>query len=132
MTSISTIEPNSCLREQATKIPVATKCPPAVIIGGGANALSIARSLSATGIKVYAVNKPGAAVCYSRHVERISIPHDGAYVDAWTDFLTGPQSDHLCGAVLLAASDVGLEIIANHREVLQEKFRLDESNPQAQ
>lgn len=109
-----------------------TKLPPVVILGGGANALSVARSFGRRKIKVYAINKPDAAVCYSRFAERIPIPHCPSYVASWTDFLTGPQSEHLRGAVLLAASDVGLEIIANHRQALKKKYRLDESNPLAQ
>jgi predicted ATP-grasp superfamily ATP-dependent carboligase len=44
----------------------------------------------------------------------------------------GPESDHLRGAVLLAASDEAIELIAEHRQALSEKFTLDLSNPDAQ
>src|SRR5438876_10337968 len=44
----------------------------------------------------------------------------------------GPASDPLRGAVLLAASDAGIELLLQNRDVLAEKFLLDESNPDAQ
>jgi predicted ATP-grasp superfamily ATP-dependent carboligase len=44
----------------------------------------------------------------------------------------GSESDHLRGAVLLAASDEAIELIAEHRQALSEKFTLDLSNPDAQ
>lgn len=106
--------------------------PPAVILGGGANALSIARSLGNLGVKVHAINKPAAAIRFSRYARWIPLDCDSTYSVTWSDFLTGPQSDYLRGAVLLAASDVGLKIIAEHREDLRDKFLLDESNRDAQ
>ena len=108
------------------------KQPPVIVIGGGANALSVARSMAKRGVKVYAINKPGSAVGHSRFAERIKLPHTDRYVEAWTEFLLGAESDHLQGAVLLAASDVGLEIIANNRDALLLRYQLDDSNPQAQ
>jgi len=44
----------------------------------------------------------------------------------------GRESNYLRGAVLLAASDEAIELIAEHRRALSEKFRLDLSNPKAQ
>lgn len=42
------------------------------------------------------------------------------------------KSDRLRGAVLLAAYDPGVELIAVHRRELRERFLLDDSNPDAQ
>lgn len=102
------------------------------MLGGEVNALSIARSLSATGVEVYVLNEPGSPLRFSRHCRWIKTEPRRVVADAWTDFLTGSDSDHLQGSVLLATSDTGIELIARHRDALEEKFLLDESNPQAQ
>lgn len=106
---------------------------PAIILGGSANALSIARSLGRAGITVYALNHPHEAVRYSRFsrwIDRGQGP--GTETGSWAEYLLGRESDPLRGAVLLAASDEALELIAQHRPVLSEKFVLDISNPAAQ
>jgi len=106
--------------------------PPVVVIGGAANALSIARTLGRMKVQVYVVNKPTAAVRYSRFATYIPLPTGSDYVQHWAEFLTGRDSEYLSGAVLLAASDVGLRIIAEHRETLADRFLLDISNRDAQ
>lgn len=104
--------------------------PPAVILDGDVNAVSLARSLAGMGVKVFAVNKSDAPVRYSRFAHWIPTPSDGT--SGLVDFLTGADSEYLRGAVLLAAGDAVLQILATHRETLAEKFLLDESNPRAQ
>ena len=94
--------------------------------------MSIARSLGKLGVSVFCINRPTAAVRFSRYARWIPIPFGEGYAAGWANFLTGSESDFLRGGVLLAASDVGLKIVASHRETLQEKFLLDESNPPAQ
>jgi D-aspartate ligase len=107
--------------------------PAVIILGGGANALSIARSLGRYGLKVFAINQPGKNIQYSRYAEWIPVPPDkGSHEEAWARYLLGPASDHLRGAVLLAASDPALELLARHRPALLARFRLDASNPEAQ
>jgi predicted ATP-grasp superfamily ATP-dependent carboligase len=107
--------------------------PPAIILGGNANAVSIARSLGRAGILVYAINVPEEAVRYSRFTRWISIPRrPGSRSESWANYLLGPESDHLRNAVLLAANDEALELIAQHRPALSAKYRLDISNPAAQ
>jgi predicted ATP-grasp superfamily ATP-dependent carboligase len=103
-----------------------------VLLGGGTNALSIARSLGRSGVPVYAVNFPHEAVRYSRHARWIPLPDASDAAAVWTEYLLGPESDHLRGAILLAASDAGLQIIAEHRPALAARFHLDDSNPRAQ
>ncbi|HQU47310.1 MAG TPA: hypothetical protein PK867_31195, partial [Pirellulales bacterium] len=104
--------------------------PSAIVVGGGANALSIARSLGRRGIPVYAVNEPEAHVCHSRHARWLA--EAGASPQSWEQWLTGPQSDAWRGSVLLAASDAAIKLILDHRPVLAEKFILDICNPRAQ
>src|SRR5581483_2169739 len=106
--------------------------PPVVILGGSANALSIARSLGREGIKVYAIVRSGAHARYSRFCEWVPVPKNGSVEESGVRFLLGPEADHLQGAVLLTGSDGGIEVIARHRHRLLERFRLDESNPEAQ
>jgi D-aspartate ligase len=109
------------------------KLPPAVIVGGDHGCLSIARSLGAAGISVYAINHPLSEIRYSRFCRWIDLPAGNAIgTDAWATYLLGRESDYLRGAVLLAASDEAIELIAEHRQSLSEKFTLDLSNPDAQ
>ncbi len=103
---------------------------PVIILGGGANALSVARSLCRRGVKVYALNEESAYVRYSRSCRWLKVR--GHSPDSWTRFLLGPDSDGFRGALLLACSDQGIEIIAHHREKLAARFLLDDSNPTAQ
>jgi len=107
--------------------------PPAIVLGGAANALSIVRSFGRAKIECYAINYTDAPVKYSRFCKWIDIPKAaGTMQRAWASYLLGPQSDHLRDAVLLAASDEAIELITEHRQALSEKFRLDLSNPKAQ
>jgi D-aspartate ligase len=106
--------------------------PPVIILGGSANALSVARNLGAEGIKVYVINHATEIVRYSRFCEWIPVSMNGNVSDSWASYLLGPNSNHLQGAVLLACSDDGIELIAKHREKLLERFVLDESDSAAQ
>lgn len=104
--------------------------PDVIVLGGGANALSIARSLGRRGVAVHAINTPDEYVHNSRFARPLRAAGKGP--EQWTEYLTGPKSDPLEGSVLLAASDAGLELIAKNRPALERKFLLDESNPRAQ
>jgi predicted ATP-grasp superfamily ATP-dependent carboligase len=106
--------------------------PPVIILGGDPNALSIARNLGRRGIPVYLVNEPDAPVRYSRYCRFLPVPWLGSNETSWTAYLLGPDVESLRGAVLLAASDEALEIIAHNCARLGERFLLDESNPDAQ
>ena len=105
--------------------------PPAIVVGGDVNALSIGRSLARSGVDVYAVNEGASPTRYSRYVRWIPMPGK-AKPDDWAGFLLGSAAEKLQGAVLLAASDAALEFVAAHRPELASRFRLDISNPSAQ
>jgi predicted ATP-grasp superfamily ATP-dependent carboligase len=109
-----------------------TRLPPAIVIGGIANALSVARSLSRQGIKVYAINDEPTIVGYSRHCRLIRLPVEADLEAVWTRFLLSSDSDFLRGAVLLACCDEGIHLMAEHRQALLKKYRLDDSDPKAQ
>jgi len=107
--------------------------PPAIVLGGSANALSIVRSLGRAGVTCYAICNPQGEVKYSRFCKWIDVSKTpGTVPESWAAYLLGHESNHLRGAVLLAASDEAIELIAEHRRALSEKFRLDLSNPKAQ
>ena len=106
---------------------------PVVLLGGGANALSVARSLGRLGATVRVINEPGAFVQYSRYSTPLDVPaKPGDEARAWAEYLLGPQGQALAGSVLLTCCDAGLELIAEHRESLSRRFLLDDSNPRAQ
>lgn len=106
--------------------------PPVIILGGGANAISIARSLGRRGIKVYALNSAKSYIRFSRYSEWIPTFSENGLEESWTKFLLGSESDRLKGAVLLTGCDAGIEIVAKHRKELSRRFILDISNKEAQ
>lgn len=107
--------------------------PPVILLGGDGIALSVARSLAPHGVRVFALAPPGQIIQFSRYAEWIRLPGRPAeFRDRCAEFLTGPQSDDLAGAVLLATQDEAVLFIADHREALRGKFLLDRSNPRAQ
>src|SRR5262245_30917569 len=99
--------------------------PPVVILGGEANALSVARELGRVGIKVYILCPADAFVRHSRFCEWIKVEGDCGQEAAWAHFLLGPEADYLKGAVLLSCSDAGIQVLVRHRDQLAERFKLD-------
>lgn len=108
--------------------------PPAIVLGGRANALSVVRSISKLGADVYVLNEPDAFVASSRHCRQLDVPvpHKGGEAQAWAKFLLSEEAEHLHGAVLLSCGDEGISMIAEHRDALAERYLLDDSNPRAQ
>src|SRR5204862_1248395 len=84
--------------------------PPAVILGGDANALSVARSLSRLGARVYYIGEGGECARHSRHCKNIDLSQAAAE-DGWeiavVRYLLSHNADHLAGGVVLACSDSG-------------------------
>lgn len=122
-----------CGRGRATEtpcVPIGLSSPPVILLGGGANALSIARCLGRRGIAVLAVNEPQAHVCRSRYARRIG--EAGTTAEGWKDWLLSDASEPWRGSVLMAACDEALALVAEHRPRLEAKFLLDLSNPAAQ
>ena len=111
----------------SVRTPATTGRPPAIILGGAANALSVARSLGRRGIEVYALNAPSKNVRYSRYCKWIQLAGDARSPETWESFLLGPESDFLRGAVLLVCNDEGIEIVIRNRQQLAEKFILEEA-----
>lgn len=130
---MSAIPPTLSKRVEPSEITCSsTVKPPAIVIGGGANALSIARSLGRTGIQVWALNYDNSPVRYSRFSRWLSLDGKSQGKSAWGEFLLGSASDDLEGAVLIPASDDALELLIEHYDKLKRKFRLDLFVPDAQ
>jgi predicted ATP-grasp superfamily ATP-dependent carboligase len=96
------------------------------------NGLSVARCLAKHGIKVYGLCLPGSYLRHSRACTWIPQTMAGKTIEEFTDFLLGPASDGLRGAVLLACYDPALQMIARNHDRLRQKYLLDECNPPAQ
>lgn len=91
--------------------------PDAVVLGGVGAALSITRSLSRHGVRVWVLGAGDSLVAGSRHCAQFVDLGAGEGVQArWLDWLAdGPR-----GAVLLPAGDDGLELVARNRAALEE------------
>ena len=89
--------------------------PPAIVLGGSANAVSVARSLGRAGIAVHAVGSALSPVRYSRYCRSFTDLGTGVGVQKrWLDWLVGGPIE----AVLLPCDDDGLELVARHRAEL--------------
>ena len=88
--------------------------PPAIVLGGSSNAVSVARSLGRAGVAVYALGNPGNQVRWSRHVTEfvaITGPDVQAKTRQW--LASGPRE-----GVILPCDDEALELVARHRAEL--------------
>ena len=102
-----------------------TALPPAVVLGGEAIAVAVARSLGPLGVRVHAVGDPGEPVQHSRHC------HEFAELPAerWLDWLLGSAPE---GAVLIPCADEALELLARNRPALEARgLRLFETDDEA-
>lgn len=92
-----------------------TPNPPAVVLGGLTNALSVARGLGGMGVDVHAVGSSDAPVRWSRHCARfteISGPDVQSRLLEWL-LHEAPQ-----GAVLIPCEDDALELLASRADQL--------------
>ena len=88
---------------------------PALILGGGANAISVARSLGQAGIPIHAAGHPVSPVRTSRYCTSFAEFPTSASLQEWMlEWLErGPRE-----GVVLPCADDGLEVVARHREQL--------------
>ena len=93
--------------------------PPAIILGGTGNAVSVARSLAAAGVEVYALGTgTWDPVRYSRACRHYVATEGGETTQRrWLEWLE--QGPH--GAVVLPCDDDGVELIARHRADLVDR-----------
>jgi D-aspartate ligase len=90
---------------------------PAVLIGGDATAVPVARSLGRAGISVYALGGHLDPVRRSRHVDEfVEVGAGEECQHGSLEWLMGPAPE----SVILPCSDEGLELIARNRAALLE------------
>ena len=101
--------------------------PPAIILGGTGNAVSVARSLAAAGVEVYALGTgTWDPVRYSRSCRHYVETEGGETMQArWLEWLDrGPRE-----GVLLPCDDDGIELIARNLSFLDQRgYRSFEAN----
>lgn len=97
--------------------PASGTGPPAILLGGEATAVSVARSLGRAGVPVWALGKQSDPVRRSRHCARFVDLGGGDAQARWLEWLRGAPA----GAVVLPCEDDGLELVARHRSVLAER-----------
>jgi predicted ATP-grasp superfamily ATP-dependent carboligase len=89
--------------------------PPAIILGGSSNAVSVTRSLARAGVAVHALGDPAKQVRWSRYLHEF-VPMRGPDVqDRTLEWLAtaGPHA-----GVVLPCDDEGLELVARRRDAL--------------
>ena len=100
---------------RATSDKVAAPRPPAILLGGGPTALSVARSLSRAGIPVYALDAAAAPLRLSRHRRAfVDVGSGDGREERFLDWLTNGPGE----GVILPCADEGLDLVARNRETL--------------
>jgi D-aspartate ligase len=92
--------------------------PPAVVLGGGPTALPVVRRLGREGVEVHALGAATDAGRHSRYARFVDLGGGDGVQERWLGWLLegAPR-----GAVVLAASDHGAELIARNRPRLLER-----------
>ncbi len=101
--------------------------PPAILLGGGANALSVARSLRRRGIAVYSLGNV-VDVAFSRFCVTIPTPIGGDIQQHWYQWFNGTGRKYFAGAAIIPCGDDGLEFVARNRAVFENDFLMYEAN----
>lgn len=94
-----------------------SRLPPAVVLGGGPTALPVVRRLGREGVEVHALGIAADAVRHSRYAQFVDLGAGKGMQDRWLAWLVESAPE---GAVVLAASDYGAELIARNRPRLVE------------
>lgn len=102
--------------------------PSAIVLGGRANALSVARSLRRKGVRVVLLGSPYKELAFSRFCEVISLPEEGDIQTRWLQWFTGKEGKSFRGAAIIPCGDDGLEFIVHNRSQLQNDFLIYEAN----
>lgn len=98
--------------------------PSALVLGGDANALSVARSLGRHGVCVHVSGRRGAPALRSRFCAR-RVPLDGrSPAEFWSELLLGGDGIIPEGSVLLPCDDEAVQFVALHHAVLRGRYRL--------
>jgi D-aspartate ligase len=110
--------PRRALKEsRAAMARIDRNLPPAVVLGGWATALPVVRRLGREGVEVYALGVAADPARHSRYARFVDLGPGDGMPERWLEWLveSAPR-----GAVVLAASDYGAELIAGNRARLVE------------
>ncbi|MCP4155024.1 MAG: carboxylate--amine ligase, partial [bacterium] len=109
-----------------------SKKPPVIILGGAANALSVARALGKRGIDIYtsvtAGENPALFTKYNKKLYPIIDKNFSG--EFWSDLLLRNTHPYLHGSIIFPCNDDGVEYVADNREELSKYYILDESEPE--
>ena len=104
--------------------------PPAVVLGGSVNAVSVARGLGPRGVRVLLSMPAGRPELTTRHKHgALTFDAEEGPSSAWQRLLLS-QDHGLDGSVLLACDDNALEFLAKNHDALAERYRLDDARPE--
>ena len=96
---------------------------PAIVVGGGLNALGVVRSLATAGIPVIVVDTaPGSPAMRSRYGSKLLC--SSLEGDAFVEFMIGLGKQHPAPLVLFATEEKTVETISAQRDRLAPWFRL--------
>lgn len=120
-------------RDHRSRLKQQSDRPAVILIGGEANALSVARELGRQGIRVFGLPAEGSCVRHSRYYRQLRLPPEqGSAEERMLRFLLSDDAEPLQGSVVIACSDAGLKVLAEHRHELLKRYRLDLGHPPAQ
>jgi D-aspartate ligase len=97
---------------RAGMAPNDSSLPPAVVLGGGPTALPVVRRLGREGVEVHALGGARDAARYSRYARFVDLGAGEGMQERWLGWLEASAPE---GAIVLAASDYGAELIAVNR-----------------
>ncbi len=107
--------------------------PPIIVLGGTANALSIARSMGRAGVDVVLAVSEKSPARYSRYAKAVvPVPTNVHPGEFWYEWLLSERAVRWHGSVIFACSDEAVEFLAQQRYELAEHFLLDDSVPELQ
>lgn len=106
---------------------------PVLILGGKENSLSLTRHLGSHGISVRVSGPANCWGMYSRYCrQRFPIPRGKSVIEFWKNLLLSPNDGRLHGHILFACSDEAIEFLTEHRQELEQYYRLEDAVPELQ